>query len=73
VTKLTASIANVEHKILMDNFFSFSELYDDWLCKQQPFLGNGSVNTFPQQQIHMQQQSYCWKQGVFYVACAKML
>jgi hypothetical protein len=29
VTKLTASIANVEHKILMDNFFSFSELYDD--------------------------------------------
>jgi hypothetical protein len=22
------------------------------LCKQQPFLGNGLVNTFPQQQIH---------------------
>jgi hypothetical protein len=35
--------------------------------KQGPFLGNGSVNTFPQQRIRTQQLSDCWKRGVFYV------
>jgi hypothetical protein len=30
--------------------------------KQQPLLGNGSVNVFPWQRIPTQQQSYCWKQ-----------
>jgi hypothetical protein len=29
-----------------------------------PFLGNGSVNTFLQQWIDMQQWRNCWKQGV---------
>jgi hypothetical protein len=24
-------------------------------------LGNGSVNTFPRQRIHIQQKRYCWK------------
>jgi hypothetical protein len=28
------------------------------------FLGNGSVNTFPQQRIDAQQYRYCWKRGV---------
>jgi hypothetical protein len=28
-----------------------------------PFLGNGSVNTFPQQRIDAQQKRYIWKKG----------
>jgi hypothetical protein len=28
------------------------------------FLGNGSINTFPQQRIEAQQWRYCWKLGV---------
>jgi hypothetical protein len=30
----------------------------------EPFLGSGSVNTFPLQRIRMQQSKYCRKQGV---------
>jgi hypothetical protein len=40
------------------------------LRKQRPFLGNGSVNTFPRQLMRTQQLSYCWKRGVFYVVRA---
>jgi hypothetical protein len=34
-----------------------------WANKQQPFLGNSSVNTFPLQRISTQQQ----KNGVLYM------
>jgi hypothetical protein len=41
------------------------------LCKQRPFLGNGSVNRFPRQQIRTNQytSSYCWKLGVLRGSC----
>jgi hypothetical protein len=37
--------------------------------KQQPYLGNGAVNMFPRQQIHMQQL----KNSVFCVVRAQKL
>jgi hypothetical protein len=37
--------------------------------KQRPFLGNGSVNTFPLQRIRTQH----YKNGVFYVVRAEKL
>jgi hypothetical protein len=40
--------------------------------KQQPLLGNGSVNTFPRQRIRTQRYRYCWKR-CFYSVCAKEL
>jgi hypothetical protein len=33
-----------------------------WSVISDPFPGNGSVNTFPQQRLHMQR----WKRGVVY-------
>jgi hypothetical protein len=35
---------------------------------RRPLLGNGSVNRFPRQRIHMQQRN-----SVFYVVCGEML
>jgi hypothetical protein len=32
-------------------------------------LGNGSINTFPRQRIHKQQQKNCWKRRYLYFAC----
>jgi hypothetical protein len=30
---------------------AYRPVVKNWLCKQRPFLGNGSVNTFPRQRI----------------------
>jgi hypothetical protein len=38
-----------------------------------PFLGNCSVNAFPQQRIDAQQYRYCWKRRVFYMVRAEGL
>jgi hypothetical protein len=35
-----------------------------WADISDPFLGKGSVNTFPRQRLRMQQSKYCWKRGV---------
>jgi hypothetical protein len=40
-----------------------------WAVISDPFLGNGSVNTFPWQWLHMQRG----KQGVLYAVCTKQL
>jgi hypothetical protein len=39
------------------------------LCKQRPFLGNCSLNTFRCNE-YARNNSYCWKLGVFYVVRA---
>jgi hypothetical protein len=40
-----------------------------WNQKRCLLLGNGSVNTFPQQQIRKQPYRYCWKQRFVFGPC----
>jgi hypothetical protein len=53
---------------------AYRPVYKWWLCKQRPFLGNGSVNTFPLLAIRfsiMQQLDAAIESCVFYVVRAR--
>jgi hypothetical protein len=60
----------------MVNIVAYRLVAKLWLVEQRPFLGNGSVNTFPllgRKFLIMQQLEYNNGNEYFYVVRAKML
>jgi hypothetical protein len=43
------------------------------MYRVEPFLGNGSVNTFPRQRVRMQQKRYCSKRCFRLCPCKKVI